>query len=460
MAALMTVVLWLIFLVTASSSFLYGKHHDNQMLGIFLSKTHAQNPDVRKAAASFQRACFTVAVLSGGCSLLLQIPAVSKFSEFLMILLVMVNFFSNWCLVGSYQKKLVNIKKRNHWTYSRKKDISVDLAVSREKGKSSISSLWVWLFFLLSFAPSAVCFLYSGIRRFYRIALSLTGPLCQLGTVFLYYRLRTQHFPVISESAEINLMYARQKERINSISATLSSLAVLVFWILFSFLMLDAKSGPFILAPLIFLTAALLIISHWQQKKAFLLEESLAGIQPPEDENIPEQQSIWKWGCYDNPRDFHLFVPKRIAGTGWTINIGQPLGKVLYFGIIILVFAGILFLVFAGQKDYEIKVQEANLTMNASFYDTVLKKDQVISVSVVKKIPSGVRTNGYSGIGKCFGHFSLDHYGKCMLYLYKGVDRYIVLQLKEKDPGYIIINDKTEEKTEVLYHTIRQWLSN
>ena len=72
-------------------------------------------------------------------------------------------------------------------------------------------------------------------------------------------------------------------------------------------------------------------------------------------------------------------------------------------------------------------------------------------------MPEGMRTNGYGGVNKSFGHFSLDGYGKCMLYVYNNVDEYIVLKLEGDNPGYVIINDRSLSQTKVLYQNITKW---
>ena len=93
-------------------------------------------------------------------------------------------------------------------------------------------------------------------------------------------------------------------------------------------------------------------------------------------------------------------------------------------------------------------------------YDLSIEKNQILSVATVESLPRGSRTNGYGGANKSFGHFNLDGYGKCMLYVYKQVGQYIVLELEGDNPGYVIVNDKTPGETEDLYRSIQQWLAD
>ena len=212
-----------------------------------------------------------------------------------------------------------------------------------------------------------------------------------------------------------------------------------------------------VIAPVVVLIVMILVIEYWHQKKKGKLEESFTDILSEDGENIQERGNTWKWGCYYNPEDSRIFVPKRAAGMGWTINIGRPVGKALYFGTIVLVFAAIMLVAYGGLKDYEIKIEDSEITINAAMYDISVNKEDIASISLIDSLPDGIRTNGYGGTNKSFGHFTLDEYGSCMLYIYNSVDQYIVVQLKESNPGFVIINGKTPEETESLYEDISLW---
>lgn len=45
----------------------------------------------------------------------------------------------------------------------------------------------------------------------------------------------------------------------------------------------------------------------------------------------------YKWGTfYFNPKDYRVFVPKRIKILGWTLNFANPYSYLVIFGIIII----------------------------------------------------------------------------------------------------------------------------
>ena len=462
MILFLLIVLWLVFGVLAASSLLFRDYQYHQVLGVTLSKAHSRHPEIRGTIASFTKACYAVLIISVGCGFLLLIPVVGRFAEFVMFALVALNLFANWIVIGHFQSSLIQIKEKNNWVYQKtgkENIITADLDVARGTGSSSISSVWVWLFLLLSFLPTLFLLFHPEERELYPIGLSLIGPLCQTLMVFLYYQMRSLHSRMINGKAGIHSSLARQEERINSITATFSSLAMLIFWLLFHFSMLYVKNGLFVLAPVILLIAALLGIARWQQRKMRSLDETYSDDSSNGEESIQEQQNSWKWGVYHNPNDPRIFVPKRIASMGWTINAGRPAGKFLYFGTGILILLIIGIVAFGGAKDYQITVQDRSLHIDAAMYDMTIKRDEIVSISMTDQLPDGTRTNGYGGANKSFGHFALKGYGKCMLYIYNHVNRYIIVQLKGRDPGYVILNDKTPEKTEALHRTIDRWLS-
>ena len=452
-------ILWLVSGVMAASSLLYRHYYDSQILGITLSRVHSQEPEVQSIVRSFQRACYVVLVLSALAGGAFLIPPVRRYPEISMLVLVMLNLFANWCVISRFQKELRQIKEKNRWTYSQKNIMTVDLSVAREKGRSGVSPLWVWLFLPLSFAPMAAMLIDPTLRQRYPLGMSLIGPLCQLLSIFLYYQMRSQHIRVPYEKTEQNLQFARREERINSLCATWSALAMLIFWGLFNLVMLYAPGGFLVVVPVAVLTISLLWIARWQQKKTREVEDTLLGTIPQDEENLQEHSGTWKWGCYYNPNDPRTFVPKRMAGMGWTINTGRPAGKAIGLATLALIVAVIGFVAYSGSRDYQITVRGDQMVIDAAMYDLTIERDQVASVSVINQLPSGTRTNGYGGMEKSYGHFYFDGYGACMIYVYNDADSYIVMQLKGGDPGYVIVNGQTGKETQALYQTISSWLA-
>ncbi|AEG61240.1 DUF5808 domain-containing protein [Desulforamulus ruminis] len=452
------IIAWLSFGTMAFVALFYKDHHDRQILGVVLSQEHAKSPQVQATIQDFKRACYTVLLLSVGLSLFMLIQTIRPYAEFYMLFLVMANLFANWFIIHRFQQRLQSIKRKNQWVYPQSRIIRVDLNVSKEKGKSAVTSIWIWLFLLISFIPTAFLIFHPQMQESYPIGFSLIGPLCQLSTIYFYYQMKNRQASVLSDNTEINKACARTEERINTMSATLSSLAMLVFWILFNISIIYIKNDMFTALSVVILVSFLLAIANWQQRKIRAAQHYFFGEVLKDDSGIYEQESTWKWGFYYNPNDPRIIVPKRIANMGWTINIGRPAGKAIGAGVLVF-FLGIIGIVaYGGFKDYTITENNSKIMIDAAMYDISLEKNQVISVSITDKIPKGTRTNGYGGVNKSFGHFSIEGFGKCMLYIYNDVDKYIVLKLEGDDPGYVIVNDKSQDKTEQLYQTIKQWL--
>ncbi|HBC94706.1 MAG TPA: hypothetical protein DCZ10_17860, partial [Pelotomaculum sp.] len=370
-----------------------------------------------------------------------------------------VNFFANWIMLHRYQQKLLSVKKKNAWVYQRKKVVTVDLNVAKEKGKSCVSAFWTWWFLFLSFIPAVFLLISPKTKLLYPVMFSLIGPLCQLGLIYVYYQMRNRHAPALSDNTEINKACARTEERVNTLTATLSSFSMLVFWILINVFIIYLKSGLLAIVSAVILVIALNMIANWQQKKIRAVENSFFGELTESNDSVYEKEGTWKWGCYYNPGDPRVFVSKRIASMGWTINIGRPVGKLIGCGILAFLFIIIGTIFYGGAKDYQITINGSEIMIDAAMYDMTLEKNQVVSVSIMSHIPGGFRTNGYSGVNKSYGHFSIDGYGKCMLYVYNKVDQYIVLRLEGDAPGYVIVNDKSKGEMERLYEAIRQWIA-
>lgn len=458
MLQLLLIITWVIFGTMAVFALYFKNHHDNQILGITLSQEHTKTPEVQEIMKGFKKACCTVLLLSIGFSLLMPARMIKSYAEFYMLVLVMANLFANWFIIHRCQQKLLSVKNKNAWIYQRTRVVTVDMNVSKEKGKSGVPAIWTWAFLCLSFIPAVFLIHCPETQAYYPIGFSLIGPLCQLSTIYLYYQMRNRHAPALSDNTEMNKACARTEERINTTAATFSALAMLFFWILFNSSIIYLKNSILAVLSSVILAAALLLIAYWQQRKIRAAEKSFFGEISESGGSVYEQESTWKWGFYYNPNDPRIMVPKRIASMGWTINIGRPVGKAIGLGILALVVIIIGMVFYAGLTDYKISENGSEITIDAAMYDMSIEKNQVVSVTTINNIPGGTRTNGYGGANKSFGHFSINGYGKCMLYIYKNVDKYIVLQLNGNDPGYVIVNDKSPDETERLYQAITQWL--
>lgn len=457
MTWVLIVIMWVVFAAMAVSMLLIKRHRSNQVLGTTLSESHAQHPEVKKILGAFTASCYGILAAFMALSLLLLTPPVKDYAEFYLILVVIFDLFANWFAVEHYRKKLLRLKAQNNWVYPQKSQITVDLNIAREKGKYSVSPFWVWLFFALSFLPTAVLAFREDLRQIYPVGFSLLGPLCQLAVVYIYYRMRSTPSQIIAIDPETNLLYARMQERLNSTTATIIALEMAIFWIAFQ-LAIYTNEGILFIVPLVLLLVALMCTAVWHERKNRRLANQFLSQLPEDKQYLREETATWKWGFYNNPNDPRIFVPKRIAGMGWTINIGRPLGKVAGFALFIPIIACLALVLYGGMKDYRVTIEENEIVIDAAMFDFAVGKDDVVSISMTEKLPGGRRTSGYGGTSKSYGNFYLNGYGSCKLYIYNDIRQYIVLELTGDKPAYVILNGKTPEETSRLYQDISQWL--
>ncbi|MGI5902064.1 MAG: hypothetical protein ACOX7U_06285 [Desulfitobacteriia bacterium] len=147
------IIAWLVFGMMAAFTLFYTKDQNHQVLGVTLSDAHVQAPEVQDMLSRYKQVCIFIFLLSGGLSLLLLLPALGFYFEFFLLMLVLANLFFNWFVIHKYQQKLQALKREKGWIYQQSRIITVDMNVVREKGKAGVSSVWVWLFWLLSFLP-------------------------------------------------------------------------------------------------------------------------------------------------------------------------------------------------------------------------------------------------------------------------------------------------------------------
>lgn len=449
------VIYWVILVPVIASALLFRNYQNHEIIGVTLSKEHSKTAEVQEIQKSYGKACYTLLLVFFSLGLLMLLTPLKPFVDFYMMFLIFFLFITIGVVNRNYQNKLRILKEKNHWIYSLKQTVVVDTEASKEKGKSAVPIFWSWIFVILSLFPTIYLILNPEVQKLYPILFSLIGPVCQLLMVFLYRQALGYHTPALSDNSEINKACARTQEHINSMAATLTGLVMLLFWFLFNASMIDNNHRNSVILAVVVMIISLLAIAIWQQKKIRLSEEyffeSKTAFSNNEDQEIYEQGNLWKWGFYNNPDDPRLFVPKRVASMGSTINVGRPIGKGIMIGTFVFII-GLLLLVFVGaMTDYEIEETNSQITITSTMYSSTFDVNDILSIEKISQIPNSTRTNGFGGVNKSFGHFQVTGYGPCMFYLYNDTKQYIVIELKGKGPQYVFINDKTLEKTEELY---------
>ena len=452
------IIYWVVLGAMTASALLFRKYQNYKILGITFSQVHAKTMEVQKVLKSYQAVCMIQFVASFAAGLLMFWGPVKPYVDFYMLLLTFILLIVISVIIKTYQDKLIALKESNKWIYPAKATVLVDLDASREKGKSAVSVLWSWLFVVLSFIPTICLVLNPDTQKYYPIILSLFGPAIQLLMVLMYRQTLNHHTLVLSENSEINKALARTQERINSMASTLIGMIMLLFWLILSTsiaYITDIMLGMCVVGVMII---SILVVAYWQQKKIrqaeeYFFENNRSELFDGEDGNndIYEQGNLWKWGLYNNPNDSRLFVPKRIAGLGWTINMAKPIGKIFMIGVCLLVVGAIGITVASSLTGYEIQENNSKITVSSVMYHSTFTADEIISVKMITQIPECTRTNGYGGATKSSGHFSVNGYGPCMFYIYNDVNEYIVIQLEGATTQYVFVNGETIKDTNELY---------
>ncbi|SEW13646.1 DUF5808 domain-containing protein [[Clostridium] fimetarium] len=459
------IIYWVVLGAMTASALLFRKYQNYKILGITFSQVHAKTMEVQKVLKSYQAVCMIQFVASFAAGLLMFWGPVKPYVDFYMLLLTFILLIVISVIIKTYQDKLIALKESNKWIYPAKATVLVDLDASREKGKSAVSVLWSWFFVVLSFIPTIYLVLNPDTQKYYPFILSLLGPAIQLLMVLMYRQTLNHHTLVLSENSEINKALARTQERINSMASTLIGMIMLLFWLILSTsiaYITDIMLGMCVVGVMII---SILVVAYWQQKKIrqaeeYFFENSRSELFDGEDGNndIYEQGNLWKWGLYNNPNDSRLFVPKRIAGLGWTINMAKPIGKIFMIGVCLLVVGAIGITVASSLTGYEVQENNSKITVSSVMYHSTFTADEIISVKMITQIPECTRTNGYGGATKSSGHFSVNGYGPCMFYIYNDVNEYIVIQLKGEGPQYVFVNGKTIKETDKLYDYFNTFL--
>ena len=172
-----------------------------------------------------------------------------------------------------------------------------------------------------------------------------------------------------------------------------------------------------------------------------------------------DNDEFWSKGVYNNPNDRSVTVEDR-AGYGITYNLGTKKGRRIYYGS--LIFAGILVIGITGSliridhSSFTLNIKNNFVKINAPTYGTEFNIDDIEEVTMLDRLPSGIRTNGVGASTYNLGNFSIDGYGKCKLYLY--FENPNCISIKLKDGRYIFFNSKSNDETLRYYAELQKLL--
>ena len=103
-----------------------------------------------------------------------------------------------------------------------------------------------------------------------------------------------------------------------------------------------------------------------------------------------------------------------------------------------------------------INIENNFVKINAPTYGSEFNIDDIEEVTMLDRLPSGIRTNGVGASTYDLGNFSIDGYGKCKLYLY--FENPNCISIKLKYGRYIFFNSKSNDETLRYYAELQKLL--
>ena len=425
-----------------------------RVLGVAFSPDKTHDPEIKRVLRGFVVGLCAVLLVSAAAGFLLFLPQVREYAELCLFALTACFLLLCGAVLQAARKRLLTLRAQSGWQPETSATVSVDLTVSREKQKGACSPLWAWGSLLLSFLPAVLLLIFREWRAVFPLPFAFFGPFCTGSGVVLYYALRSTPVRTKGSDTAAAVAYAQRCVRIQTQSAALFAAGISGFWLLLcASVIFSARAAlPAAVALLLVFLACSAVSASVRQER---LDRAAFAVRAPE----PVGDGVYKWGCYCDPNDPRLFVPKPVASLGWTVNVGRPAGKAILAGLAALLVGLFGLVAFMSLSDFTVTIEkDGTLCCDAPLYDLTVTRGEVASVELLSApLPAGTRTNGYGGAAKSYGNFRFDGYGNCKLYVYNDVPLYVCLRLAGDNPAYLLVNAETEAQTQALFETLSAW---
>ncbi|NCC84996.1 MAG: hypothetical protein EOM03_12850 [Clostridia bacterium] len=452
---IMLLVLVVIVTVVLNLALAYSQF---KILAVTFSPEHAAQPETKRLQGLARALTMAVGLLFLGLSFLGRLDAVKSWLDAFYFLLLIFYMISCGVLMMQIQKALLRLKEARGWHYQTGSTVVVDTAASRERGLAAPPIRWAWLLWLVTFAPLLLRFLNdtsSSLPGFTLVVFPLVLVIIPLSYPAVL-RLRVR---AASSDSKLNQAYARRAERIYGLSYLATELIIVLVSLAIAIgLLYFPAASNLILLTMPILIALLLTVSYLAERK---LKEAGEELLKDPTVQFQETRQPYKWGFYHDPLDPRVFVPKRIAGMGVTINIGNRKGKViagLTMGFVVLLLLGGFML---GFLSFAFELEADRLQIESPLYGWEIQADEIESIALTETQLDGRRTNGYGGQNKAYGFFTLNEYGPVRLYIHTAVKEHIDIKLKDESArDWVILNLETAEETAAFYAELQAWLAS
>lgn len=272
----------------------------------------------------------------------------------------------------------------------------------------------------------------------------ITGAILNLSLIYFAIVIEKSPNIIYSELTEVNVdLNVRNKGNFSKF--------ILIFTLILSFINLIGTilsyNNPYSYLPfivyIVFVTLGLLFI---------IIKQNNISKEKDINLNVDEKDYYDIFG-YKNEDDKRILVPSKLSPGNMDINRGRPLGKLIFYGSIIigiLLFASLPY--FLTPANYKYKLENDRFLISAKLYKDEINYKDIEEVKILDEFPGKdfIRINGTSLKSQNYGSFSIKGIGNVRLYCYKSSKKVIFIKA---DKNYIF-NQKTDKATENLYEKI------
>ncbi len=419
-----------ILLIVHSSIVFSAKPKGTAYMSLTIPVSVQDNPELISITEDFKKRCNRLLIIFI-LAFALFIPLLSYVSLtvlylFLYIILV-IFFYSNE--VKKSTLKIYDLKVKSKWFVGSTKVINIDTKVSSMKNSFPISRLW----FLLPLFLHGLLFFSNLIY----LAIAISNVLVVYAS---YEILRSVKTRVYSENSDVNVAINKCFHREWSKCALFLSFIPVSFLVINNIVLWVVFVNIMTLLPI--------LIAYLSVSK--LRKELLSGA-----EIISDEDEYWKTGTYNNPFDNKVFIEKRI-GAGATINMGSKGGKIFLGALYVFLLVFIIYLtpimLDADFAFVEVSEFQDRIVIQFGSDSTTVLKEDIISVELIDKLPSGTRTMGVSSSRVSVGDFNLSGYGGSKLYIMNETKEIILLEIDNSKP--VFFNTVDSDETINLFNSI------
>ena len=434
------------------------KGNKNILIGVTIPFLELKNEKVLDITNKFKRENIILYIIA----IIAFIPSFFfKFnSNQILYLFLWIGVFYEFSrrLFMKYNKKLMDLKRENNWLLPSKRLITIDTEVTRLKDKMPVSVFWFIPSFIISLIPIVIVF--NNIKE-YGVSFGIAASNALIGNIIflIMYRLYSKgKTEVISEDTSANIAYNKIFKRTwtmgTIIAATVQSLGMLFTFIIF---LNNINSAILFLLSVIIPSSIILIGIVYINNK--IREEQGKILNTCTNPIYTDNDEFWSKGVYNNPNDRSVTVEDRTC-YGVTYNLGTKKGRTIYYGS--LIFAGIIVigvtfnLMRFDHTKFDLDIVSNIVKISAPTYGTEFNINDIEEISMINKLPSGIRTNGVGASTYNLGNFSIKDYGQSKLYVY--FENPNCISIKLKNNTYIFFNIKSNEETLKYYNELKNVL--